>query len=190
CLVNVDVFGSPVPSARFMGGREAEIMGGIDRFAVVENYDPQALLVRLPRLLADDVCAIPSFVPGVGPFPSAHGKWHNKPSDPRDQRAMTDLYLALMADAVLELIGSRASLLIEGRFGEADVFTRALATLRAQQKVFVSLTHQDVTYGALRLAHPCLSPASRLVPVAPLDIDLGSYAAQWRARAQAVQVIA
>jgi sugar (pentulose or hexulose) kinase len=187
CLVNIDVLGRPVPSARFMGGREAELIGGIDSFALTENYHPDALLARLPQLIASGACAYPSFVHGVGPFPDARGEWHNKPADPGDQRAITGVYLALMANAALDLIGSRDCLLIEGRFAEAVIFIRALAALRPQQKVFVSNAHQDVAYGALRLVHPQLQPPSQLTAVEPLSVDLRTYVEQWRARACTTQ---
>jgi hypothetical protein len=170
-----------------MGGREAELIGGIDSFALTENYHPDALLARLPQLIASGACAYPSFVHGVGPFPDACGEWHNKPADPGDQRAITGVYLALMANAALDLIGSRDCLLIEGRFAEAVIFTRALATLRPQQNVFVSNAHQDVAYGALRLVHPQLQPSSQLTAVEPLSVDLRAYAEQWRARARTTQ---
>ncbi len=187
CLVNVDVFGRPVPSARFMGGREAELIGGIDSFALTADGSPDALIARLPQLIAAGSFACPSFVPGVGPFPNATGEWHNKPADADDQRAITGLYLALMTDAALDLIGSRESLLIEGRFSEAVIFTRALAALRPQQSVYVSNAHQDVAYGALRLIDPQLQPPSALTVVKPLEIDLSAYAGQWRARARTVK---
>lgn len=187
CLLNVDVSGRPVPSARFMGGREAELIGGVDSFALTANYDPDALLSRLPALIAGGSAAFPSFVRGVGPFPASAGEWRNKPADAGDQRAVTGLYLALMADASLELIGSRDRLLIEGRFAEAVIFTRALAALRPKQRVYVSNAHQDVAYGALRLVSPDLPPPSELTPVKPLELDLGAYAAEWRARAHAAQ---
>jgi hypothetical protein len=170
-----------------MGGREAELIGGIDSFALTDNYHPDALLARLPQLIASGACAYPSFVSGVGPFPDAHGEWHNQPVDPGDQRAITGVYLALMAHAALDLIGSRDCLLIEGRFAEAVIFTRALATLRPQQKIFVSNVHQDVAYGALRLVHPQLQPPSQLTPVESLGMDLRTYAEQWRARASMQQ---
>jgi sugar (pentulose or hexulose) kinase len=187
CLLNVDVSGRPVPSARFMGGREAELIGGVDCFAPALDEDPEALISRLPSLLASGACAFPSFVPGVGPFPGSAGEWRNKPQEAGGQRALTDLYLALMAHAVLDLIGSRDRLLIEGRFAEAVIFTRALAALRPGQRVFVSNAHQDVAYGALRLVDPQLAPPCELTRVEPLEIDLSGYAAQWRARAHAAQ---
>src|SRR4030095_8406365 len=53
CLINVDVQGAPIPSARFMGGREAELLAGLNIHALTENYDPQRLIGRLPACLKD-----------------------------------------------------------------------------------------------------------------------------------------
>lgn len=184
CLVNVDVGGRPAPSARFMGGREAELMAGLDIFHLTDDYDPAALIDRLPALLARGVFALPGFVRGVGPFPAGPGRWENEPADPLDRRAAAGLYLALMADETLRLIGSRERLLIEGRFAEAQVFIRALAGLRPEQKVYVSNAHDDVPYGALRLLKPDLPPPSPLTPVPPLALDLSLYARRWRLLAE------
>ena len=184
CLVNVDVYGRPVPSARFMGGREAELIGGIDAFAPADTEDPEVLQARLSALIADGAAALPSFVPGVGPFPAAHGAWHNKPSNASDRRAIASLYLALMADTSLDLIGSRDRLLVDGRFAEATIFVRALATLRPTQHVYVSNAQQDVAYGALRLIDPKLPPPSALTAVKPLNVDLRVYATEWRHQAR------
>lgn len=182
CLINVDVLGRPVPSARFMGGREAELIAGIDSFAPTRGVEPAAQLQRLPSLLDADACTLPSFASGVGPFPGVRGEWCNKPTDPLEQRTLMEIYLALMADASLDLIGSQTNLLVEGRFAAAVVFTRALASLRPRQRVFVSHAENDVAYGAFRLVYPQLAPLTELASVAPLDIDIAGYASRWRAR--------
>lgn len=184
CLINVDVAGRPIPSARFMGGREAELIGQLNIHALTVNYEPGRLIERLPAVLATGAAALPTFARGFGPFPDAVAAWENKPEDAGDQRSITGLYLALMADACLDLIGSRERLLIEGRFAETVIFTRALAALRPHQKVFVSNAHDDVPYGALRLIDPALPPKSALTPVEPLDVDFTAYAKRWRAHAQ------
>ena len=184
CLINVDAAGRPAPSARFMGGREAELMAGLDIFHLTDDYDPAALIDRVPGLIARGVFALPGFVRGVGPFPDGPGGWENEPADPLDRRAAAGLYLALMADETLQLIGSRERLLIEGRFAEAQVFVRALAALRPDLKVYISNAHDDVPYGALRLLKPDLPPPSPLTPVIPLETDLSLYARRWRLLAQ------
>ncbi|MDB5419824.1 MAG: carbohydrate kinase, partial [Phenylobacterium sp.] len=178
CLVNADAEGRAVPSARFMGGREAEqILGGDPAGPATET----ALVERVPQLLARGVQIHPSFAPGVGPFPGHRGGWSREPADPDDRRAALGLYLALMADASLELIGSRRCLLVEGRFAASPVFVRALASLRPTQQVYVCDADDDVAYGALRLVQPDRPPPSPLIPVRPLAASLTAYRALWRA---------
>lgn len=187
CLVNVDVFGRPTPSARFMGGREAERISGINSFALTDGIEPEEFLRRLPGLIEKHSPPTPSFVNGVGPFPDASGAWTDRPQDPVDERVLTHLYLALMADASLDLIGSRDRLLIEGRFAEDPVFVRALASLRPSQSVYTSNAEHDVAFGALRLVDVDLTLDSDLTPVKPLDFEFGEYACNWRRRAEQAQ---
>jgi hypothetical protein len=91
---------------------------------------------------------------------------------------------------VLDLVGSRDRLLVEGRFAEEVVFTRALAALRPGQRVYVSNAHNDVAYGALRLIDPALEPSCALTLVEPLGIDLRAYAEDWRRHATGTQAVA
>ncbi len=183
CLINVDVFGAPVPSSRFMGGREVELIE--DGAPIDAGAEADALLRRAQRLIADDICALPGFQRGVGPFPDAAGGWTGvRPGDALDRRAAASLYLALMADTSLDLIGSAERLVIEGRFAADTLFTRALAALRPQQSVYLSEMADNVPLGALSLFNPDIGANLRLESVAPLDIDLSGYAARWRAAAQ------
>ncbi len=184
CLINVDADGRPAPSARFMGGREAELLVGADISALTENYDSDVLIGRLPALIERGVFALPGVVRGVGPFPDGPGGWENEPDDQLDRAAAVGLYLALMADVVLDLVGSRERLVIEGRFAEAPVFVRTLAALRPRQSVYVSKAQDDVSYGALRLLRPSLVSASPLAPVTLLPLDISQYVRRWRALAQ------
>src|SRR6185312_6146020 len=181
CLINVDVHGAAIPSARFMGGREAELLAALDIHALRHTDDSQRLIDRLPALLNSGAAAFPSFKQGCGPFPQSRGTWRNKPEDPADQRAITGLYLALLADTSLGLIGSQDRLLIEGRFAEAVIFTRALAALRPAQKIFVSHAHDDVPYGALRLVNADLPAPAPLTEIEPLDVDFRVFTEEWRA---------
>lgn len=181
CLVNIDVHGTPIPSARFMGGREIELLTGIDARRVDINPDQPAIIAALPGIVAAGAMVLPTLTPGVGPFPDGASRWINRPAGSIELRAAVCLYAALVADAALDLIGARDRVLVEGRFGEAQAFVRTLATLRPDLRVFVSNQHNDVSYGALRLIDPALAPPAALVPVQPLDCDLAAYAARWRA---------
>ena len=59
-LANVDAFGRAVPSARFMGGREFEILTGGRGAATPE---------AIKRVVEGRVLLTPSVVPGCGPYP-------------------------------------------------------------------------------------------------------------------------
>jgi sugar (pentulose or hexulose) kinase len=179
CLVNVDAFGQPVPSARWMGGREIETQIGLDTRRVDIKPDQPALLAAVPAVVADGSMLLPGFAPGCGPFPGNAGRWIAQPEDWFARRAAVCLYAAMVTNVSLDLIGARRAILIEGRFAEAEVFVRALASLRPDDAIYVANAHNDVSFGALRLLDPQLMPAGDLVRVVPLEIDLSVYHARW-----------
>jgi hypothetical protein len=179
CLVNVDANGNLIPSSRFMGGREIEILTGLDTRRIDVKPDQPALIDALPAVLTGGIRVLPTFTPGFGPFPDRRGRWINMPADEYERRAAVSLYAALVADVSLGLVGARERILIEGRFAEAEMFVRALATLRPDDAIYVSNARNDVSYGALRLIDPSLKPASRLERVLPLDLPLIRYRESW-----------
>lgn len=181
CLVNVDAYGRAVPSARFMGGREIESIIEIDTRRVDIKPDQPALLAAVPGLIEAGSMLLPTLAPGCGPFPGGEARWVNRPDDWYARRAAACLYAALVADVSLDLIGSRDRLLVEGRFAEAEVFVRALASLRPDTAVYTANAHNDVSFGALRLIDPDLRPDGRLVRVQPLDAWLDTYRSRWHA---------
>ena len=185
CLVNVDAYGQPVPSARFMGGREIEALIEIDTRQVDIKPDQPRLLAAVAPVLAAGAMHLPTLAPGCGPFPNGPGGWLNMPDDWFQRRAAACLYAALLTDAALNLIGSRQRLLVEGRFAEAEVFVRALASLRPDTAVYVANAHNDVSFGALRLIDANLAPGGGLRQVAPLEEDLSAYCQAWHAHVEA-----
>lgn len=188
CLVNVDAYGNPVPSARFMGGREIETLIEIDTRRVDIKPDQPALLAAVPEVLRNHRMILPTLCGGCGPYPNATFTWVNRPDDWYERRALACLYAALVADTSLDLIGASERLLVEGRFAEAEVFVRALATLRPDCQVFTANAHNDVSFGALRLIDPGLKPQGDLVRVRPLDADLDTYRSRWLAEVEAANV--
>jgi hypothetical protein len=128
--------------------------------------------------------------PGCGPFPRGSGRWIGKLLDPFERRAAVRLYAALVADVSLNLIGAKERILIEGRFAEAQVFVRALASLRPGSKVYVGDAQNDASYGALRLLTPDLPPPSALLEVMPLDQDLAEYRDRWLNEANRAEAVA
>lgn len=182
CLVNVDAFGQPVPSARFMGGREIEKLIEIDTRRVDIRPDQPHLLAAVAGVLDNEAMVLPTLAPGNGPFPDSAGGWVSRPVDWYARRAGACLYAALVADVSLNLIGAKDRLLVEGRFAEAEVFVRALASLRPDMRVYTANAHNDVSFGALRLIDPALEPDGELQQVEPLAEDLSAYRAAWHRR--------
>jgi sugar (pentulose or hexulose) kinase len=180
CLVNVDAFAAPVPSARFMGGRELEVMEAAPVEQMNGAANEEALQEAAAKVVKRGVFALPSFHPGVGPYPQSPGRWIDRPQDQLTRRAAADLYLALVTDTMLNLIGSRGPLIAEGRFAGDPLYIRALASLRREQSVFAAPPSNSVPYGALRLVAPDLPPSGALAAKEPLPFALDGYAARWR----------
>jgi sugar (pentulose or hexulose) kinase len=181
CLVNVDAYGCSVPSARFMGGREIETVIEFDTRRVDIKPDQPALLAAVPQVLSKGAMLLPTLAPGFGPYPAGNGNWVARPEDWYERRAAVCLYAALVADTMFDLIGARDRLLVEGRFADAEVFVRALASLRPDMAVYTANAHNDVSFGALRLIDPSLKPQGSLSRVQPLDQDISSYRSRWLA---------
>lgn len=180
CLTNVDANGMIVPSSRFMGGREIEVLVGVDTRRIDIRPDQPGLIAALPQVIGNGALVLPTFAPGFGPFADQRGRWLNMPANDVERRAAVSLYAALMADAALDLIGAKENVLVEGRFAEAEVFVRALASLRRQDRVCTSNAHTDVSYGALRLINPDLAPPGDITAVEPFGFDLEEYRRAWR----------
>lgn len=176
CLVNVDIDGRAVPSSRFMGGREIELLG--------ERIDVSGT-DGLTSVLGAPVPILPSQVAGSGPFPAARGGWRVRPADPAGRSAAVALYAALMADASLDLIGARTAIVVEGRFARSEIFVRALASLRPNSRVLVADGDADVSFGALLLALPDLRPSLSLRTIEPLGEDIGGYRDNWQSQIEA-----
>ncbi|MEQ1489174.1 MAG: carbohydrate kinase [Terricaulis sp.] len=182
CLVNVDTEGRPAPTALFMGGREIELLGGAD-IDSSERQNP--MMAAIQAVVGQDIAVSPTWAPGTGPFPNGRGGWTRASGDASESAAAIALYAALMCDVGLDLIGASGPVLIDGRFGRCDPFTRALAGLRQDARVFVGSEESDVSFGALRVARPHLKPNIVLKEVSPLALDLSAYRSRWRDRVSA-----
>lgn len=180
CLFNVDVLGNPVPSSRFMGGREAELLEAGDGTHLDVAAHSEILLRQAKRMSEAGVFALPAFEPGVGPYPKAVGYWEKRPDDRAARRAVAGLYLALMANVTLDLIGTTGRIVIEGRFAGDPVFTRALVSLRPKDHIYLSNAQDSLAFGALGLLDGCIPAQYEMKRVDPLDFDITHYAERWR----------
>ena len=118
-LINVNAFGQPVPSARFMGGREHDIvMGG-------PYPDPSDS--DIDTVLAERILLLPAVVPDTGPFKGHQARW--TPSEPSGGPRAVALayYLALVTARCLSLIGHAGPVIVEGPFARNRAFRQMLA---------------------------------------------------------------
>ena len=178
CLANVDAFGRPVPSSRFMGGREFEILAG-------DGAEPAAADVA--RVVGEKVMALPTFTPGIGPFGRGKGRWTHDPQSlsPEERTAAASLYCALVATTCLDLTGAAGPVVVEGPFSRNRVFLGALAQL-IHRPVIARPDATGTTEGAALLAlGPDARPGAGVdTPAPPLDVDISAYARTWRGQAE------
>lgn len=177
CLLNVDTAGTPIPSARFMGGREIELLAGTD--APLQHDAGEAAAIKAVE--SGDMF-LPSCTPGVGPYPNAPSRKVLPISGRGTAMVKAHLYAALLADTCLDLIGSCDTVVIDGRFSRAPIFVQALANLRPTMRILVSSDEQGVAHGALRLAKQARHES--LQTISPLPVDMSAYRARWREAAE------
>ena len=178
-LANVDAYRRPVPSARFMGGREFDRVAGGAGAAPDDD--------ALDAVLAGGIMALPAFAPGSGPFPDRAGRWTADPATlaPAGRTAAASLYAALMTATCLDLLDARGPTVVEGPFAANALFCEALAVLTGRP-VGASAGGTGTSVGAAGLVAPVAAPLPR--PVAPrpaLGPAFRAYAARWRAEAGA-----
>jgi sugar (pentulose or hexulose) kinase len=174
-LVNVNAFGDPVPSARFMGGREFEqIVGAAKLRAGSEAWS---------AVLSNSVMLLPSVSSGSGPYPARRFAWH--PAEPvgGERLVAAGFYLALMTATCLGLIGADGDIVVEGPFAYNKAYLAMLAAATGRP-VAVHQSSTGTSLGAALLVRS----ASGLLQSEPVQISsqagaMQSYAKQWLAAA-------
>ncbi|CDZ47928.1 FGGY-family carbohydrate kinase [Neorhizobium galegae] len=175
-LANVDAYGRAVPSSRFMGGREFEMLT-----VELGPLSPEAALAAIPDVIEKGLMLLPNVSGGSGPFPGRERQWVNGMEVSTDQRwAAACLYLALMTETCLDLIGAKGPALVEGPFSANPAYLQALAALLGRE-VMALPGSTGTSQGAALLAG--ISPASkpgRIVPAPSWDI--AAYRTAWHER--------
>ncbi|MDP9840440.1 sugar (pentulose or hexulose) kinase [Neorhizobium huautlense] len=174
-LANVDAYGRPVPSSRFMGGREFEM-----------------LTSDWPKPSSDDIAAcveqvllhgrmiLPGVVRGSGPFPDRErGMVGKAPETSAEAYALASAYLALMTDSCLSLLGAAGETIVEGPLAENMAYLRLLSALTGRDVLAVSgSTGTGGGAALLAQAHPAQTGFQRIEPW-PAEPAL-SYREQWQ----------
>ncbi len=172
-LVNVNAREQAVASARFMGGREFEMVQQGQQVAPTEQ-EVTAVLERPCMLL-------PSVETGSGPFQGRQMHWHNgEPEVGTGQRsAALSFYLALMTGTCLNLVKGDGPTIVEGPFARNPEY---LAMLQAvtERPVLTNAAVTGTSIGAAMLLGDDEFPPKldQEEPTLPLDA-LRAYAGLW-----------
>ncbi len=174
-LANVDAYGRPVPSSRFMGGREFEML--TSDWQTPSSDDVAACVEQV--LLAGRMI-LPCVVHGSGPFPDRQrGMVGKAPETAAEAYALASAYLALMTDSCLSLLGAAGETIVEGPLAENTAFIRLLAALTGRDVLAVSGS-TGTGGGAALLARAHLPPIAfhRIEPWPAEPVLL--YREQWQ----------
>lgn len=175
-LANVDAHGRVVPSARFMGGREFEVLT-----AELGALDQDRAMNALPGVIKKRLMLLPNIATGSGPFPGRQKKWVNGEGVSSDERwAAACLYFALMTQTCLDLAGAKGPILVEGPFALNTLYLSLLAGLTGREVIAVPGS-TGTSQGAALLAG--IAPAARkgVSAVAIDEAGLAGYRAEWLA---------
>jgi sugar (pentulose or hexulose) kinase len=176
-LANVDIRGAPVPTARFMGGREfAELAG---------EEPPPTTEADVAAIVACGAFALPAFSDQGGPFAGRKG-WIEgpAPSTPAARAALATAYTALMTAHLLDRLEAPGDLIVEGGFNRTPAFASVLASLLPARLVVTAPKSSGAAAGAALLAR-CGEP------VTPLKCEIArrwaipglrQYQERWRRR--------
>jgi sugar (pentulose or hexulose) kinase len=180
-LANVDARRDPVPCARFMGGREVELVAGPDALKAAAGPEDVAAIV------AEGTMALPAFF-ASGPYLGQAGRILGEPgAKPEARAALAALYAALVAEVMLEKLGAAGPVVVEGSFHRNAAFCGLLAALRPEQAIHPTDDPSGTARGAWLLSRwgeetgwrAALGPAA-----APWRIEgLAAYRERWRALA-------
>jgi len=174
-LANVTVDHQPVATIRFMGGREYDVAsGGWARPVSVE---------AVAAVIAKGAFALPSFAAG-GPMQGHAGRFSGPVVDGEERAAAALLYVALMTDLSLDLIGSQNTIVIDGGLVKTGLYAAILAVLRPGQTVHTSANPEGSAFGAAALvfdasgSNPFVNDCAVAAPAAIAGIE--AYRQDWR----------
>lgn len=169
-LINVNAFGDPVPSARFMGGREYDL---------VQSGKPDtATASDAGQVLASGLMLLPSVVPDSGPFQGRQSRWTHEPATDEQRSVALGYYLALMTAECLTAIGAAGPSIIEGPFASNRWFC-AMLHAASGRAVLPSAMRTGTAIGAAMLLTRPTASSDALRSEVP-DPKLAAYAHRWR----------
>ncbi|MFC3075108.1 FGGY-family carbohydrate kinase [Shinella pollutisoli] len=174
-LANVTVDRRPVPTIRFMGGREYDVASG--------GWAKPVSAGAMAAVIEKQAFALPAFAAG-GPVPGHEGRFAGPAVEGEERAAAALLYVALMTDLSLDLIGSQNAIVIDGGLVKTGLYAPVLAALRPGQPVHTSSHPEGSAFGAAALVFEATGRnpfTNDCAPAAPAAFPgLAAYRQEWR----------
>ncbi len=182
-LVNIDAEGSPLATARYMGGREFGLICERLNTDIATTFTDE----DVDAIISSDTYILPSFIAGTGPYPNAAGHVASEklPSQINGKAAAT-IYSALMLHDILKRLNpsSTQDILIEGSFAQNSVLCGLLAALNPKRTVRTQNGGNGVTTGCFALTRWQAPQPKTLNPAVPPypSHEFVNYAKRWEER--------
>lgn len=172
-LANVNVFGAPVATARYMGGREYE---------VIAQGGAEPTIDGLIEVMARGSLALPCLA-SAGPYAGRRGALEGVDGLNASQRAsLATLYSALMTAQLIESLGSAGEIFVDGPLARNPLFGSVLGGCVPVGTVRIYPEGGGTRVAAHLAGLPSQSPGL-LQSVPPLRLPgLLEYQALWRHR--------
>lgn len=174
-LMNVNAYGDPVPSARFMGGRAFALLKADGKAEITASDRDQ--------VLDGGIMLLPAIPDDSGPFVHRKGGWTG------DVERLTSgshllavsLYLGMMTGTSLELIGADGPVIVEGPFAANRTFLETLQVMTGRDIVTGGgITGTSAGAACVALGRDAtITTGAQVVALSP-DPRIKSYIQTWQ----------
>jgi len=184
-LVNIDAEGTPLATARYMGGREFGLICERLNTDITTTFTDE----DIQDIIHSDTFILPSYCSGTGPYPNKKGRIiFGEDKIEINGKAAATLYSALMLNDILKRLDpdTRRDILIEGSFAKNSVLCALVAQLNPNRRVRIENQGNGVTKGCFLLTrwHETL-PAPTNPEIAPYPLEsFIDYAREWEDKVQ------
>ncbi len=174
-LANVDAHGNLTATARFMGGREYQVIAGKHGMHSTPGMAEAGIVMDRGAM------ALPCFAAAGGPF--AHKQGHIIDGEnlrPAELAALATLYITLMTDLLLDKLAFTGDVIVDGPLAMNGLYSSLLAGLRRGDRILISDRIAGAATAARHLAGYTIG-SSNGKPVQPAFADrLSTYRNRWR----------
>lgn len=172
-LINVNARGASVPSARFMGGREFEILTD----GAPQHVTPDDISAALEKA----IMIFPAVERRSGPYQGRQHSWNTDPATltAGERVAAISFYLALMTSVCLDIAGADGPTVVEGPFADNAAYRQMVAAATGRPVTASSGTGTSI--GAAMLAAEDQPPPANIQGTQDKPRpDFQRYADAWR----------